>query len=89
MGTHLLIQQKTEVPTKVIMSVTGTTYKPDDPEFESKCRGIKAKGDFTFDGGDIQISATGKKSKAISIDGVFHYISGTRNCEVSTPQGDF
>lgn len=88
-GTHLLIQQKTEVPTKVIMSVTGTTYKPDDPEFESKCRGIKAKGDFTFDGGDIQISATGKKSKAISIDGVFHYISGTRNCEVSTPQGDF
>ena len=81
-GTDLLIQQKTEVPTRIEMTVTGTTYMPDDPELESKCRGIKVKGNFVFDGGDIKISATGKKSKAISVDGTYTYKSGTINCYV-------
>jgi hypothetical protein len=49
---------------------------------ESKCRGIKGKKDFTFDGGKILISATGVKSKAISIDGNYYYKSGSLNCAV-------
>ena len=81
-GGNLLVQQKTAVPTKIVMAVTGTTFKPKDPVLESKCRGIKGKGNFVFDGGDIQISATGKKSKAISIDGSYTYKSGTINCPV-------
>ena len=68
--------------TSINMTVTGTTYMPGDAVLESKCRGIKVKGNFTFDGGDIRISATGEKSKAISVDGDYTYVSGTLNCAV-------
>lgn len=61
--------------------VTGTTYAAGTDD-ESKCRGIKGKGDFLFDGGTIKISATGAKSKAISIDGAYTYKSGSLNCAV-------
>ena len=77
-GTNLIISQLTETPTLVKMNVTGTTYHKGEPD-ESKCRGIKAKGDFTFNGGTIQMSVTGKKAKGISIDGTYHYISGSTN----------
>ena len=66
------------------MTVTGTTYMPGDALLESKCRGIKVKGNFTFDGGDIRISATGAKSKAISVDGRYIYKKGTLNCPVDS-----
>ena len=65
------------------MAVTGTTYMPGDATLESKCRGIKVKGNFTFNGGSINISATGKKSKAISVDGIYTYKSGSINCKVN------
>lgn len=83
-GTDLLIAQKTGVPTKVKMVVTGTTYMPGDAELEAKCRGIKVKGDFTFDGGVIDIVATGAKSKEISVDGYYYYKSGSINCYVDS-----
>lgn len=76
----LFINQKTGT-TLIDLVVTGTTYAPGTAE-ESKCRGIKGKADFTFDGGKILISATGVKSKAISIDGNYYYISGSLNCAV-------
>ena len=82
-GTNLLIAQPTTTATLIDMAVTGTTYMPGDAQLESKCRGIKVKGDFTFDGGTIKISATGKKSKAISVDGDYTYKSGSINCAVS------
>ena len=63
------------------LKVTGTTYAAGTVD-ESKCRGIKGKGNFTFDGGTIKISATGAKSKAISIDGNYIYKSGSLNCSV-------
>jgi hypothetical protein len=63
------------------LKVTGTTYAAGTAD-ESKCRGIKGKGDFIFDGGTIKISATGAKSKAISIDGTYTYKSGSMNCAV-------
>lgn len=81
-GTDLLIQQHTDAATLIDFTVTGTTYMPGDPLLESKCRGIKVKGDFTFDGGTIRISATGAKSKAISVDGTYTYKSGSLNCAV-------
>lgn len=82
-GTNLLIAQPTTTATLIDMVVTGTTYMPGDALLESKCRGIKVKGDFTFDGGTIKISATGTKSKAISVDGDYTYKSGSINCAVS------
>ena len=63
------------------LKVTGTTHAAGTAD-ESKCRGIKGKGDFLFDGGTIKISATGVKSKAISIDGTYTYKSGQMNCAV-------
>ena len=63
------------------LKVTGTTHAAGTAD-ESKCRGIKGKGNFIFDGGTIKISATGVKSKAISIDGTYTYKSGSLNCAV-------
>lgn len=78
-GTDLLIGQPTDTPTLIKMNVTGTTYMKDDPDLESKCRGIKVKGNFTFDGGTIDMNVTGKKAKGISVDGTYTYKSGTTN----------
>ncbi len=83
-GTDLVIEQNTATQTRIEMTVTGTTYMPGDALLESKCRGIKVKGNFTFDGGDIRISATGAKSKAISVDGRYIYKKGTLNCPVDS-----
>ena len=81
-GTNLLIAQPSTTATLIDMAVTGTTYMPGNATLESKCRGIKVKGDFTFNGGTIKISATGTKSKAISVDGDYTYKSGSINCAV-------
>lgn len=78
-GTNLLINEESGNDTKITMNVTGTTYMPGDEKLESKCRGMKIKGNFTFDGGTINMSVTGKKAKGISCDGAYTYISGTTN----------
>ncbi len=57
-GTHLTVSQAQGGSTTIKMNVTGTTYMPGDATLESKCRGIKVKGDMTFAGGFIDISAT-------------------------------
>ncbi len=80
-GTNLLVNQATAA-TRIEMTVSGTTYMPGDADLESKCRGIKVKGDFTFDGGNIFITVTGQKAKAVSVDGAYTYKSGTINCPV-------
>ena len=86
-GTNLTVSQAQGGSTMIKMSVTGTTYMPGDATLESKCRGIKVKGDMTFAGGFIDISATGVKSKAISIDGVFYYSSGQMTCSIDAAGG--
>lgn len=78
-GTDLLINETSGNDTKITMNVTGTTYMPGDEDLESKCRGMKIKGNFTFDGGTISMTVTGKKAKGISCDGTYTYISGTTN----------
>ena len=86
-GTNLTVSQAQGGSTTIKMNVTGTTYMPGDATLESKCRGIKVKGDMTFAGGFIDISATGVKSKAISIDGVFYYSGGQMTCTVDAAGG--
>ena len=78
-GTDLLINQASGQTTSISMDVTGTTYMPGDEVLESKCRGIKVKGNYTFDGGNISMNVTGKKAKGISCDGTYTYKSGTTN----------
>lgn len=78
-GTDLLINQASGQTTSISMDVTGTTYMPGDAVLESKCRGIKVKGNYTFDGGNISMNVTGKKAKGISCDGTYTYKSGTTN----------
>ena len=86
-GTNLTVSQAQGGSTTIKMNVTGTTYMPGDATLESKCRGIKVKGDMTFAGGFIDISATGVKSKAISIDGVFYYSGGQMTCSIDAAGG--
>ena len=86
-GSNLLVDESSGNATNIKMSVTGTTYMPGDATLESKCRGIKVKGNMTFAGGFIDISATGVKSKAISIDGVFYYSGGQMTCTVDATGG--
>ena len=76
-GTDLMVSQKTATPTRVRMNVTGTTYHKGEVD-EAKCRGIKVQGQFTFDGGDINMAVTGKKAKGIVV-GSYKYVSGTTN----------
>lgn len=79
-GTDLLIDQTDEeTPTTVTMYVSGSTYMAGDEDLESKCRGIKVKGDFTFAGGTIYMEVTGSKAKGISVDGTYTYTGGTTN----------
>ena len=78
-GTDLLINQASGNATTIRMDVTGTTYMSGDPNLESKCRGMKIKGNYTFNGGSISMNVTGKKAKGISCDGTYTYISGTTN----------
>ena len=78
-GTDLTIDSASGSAPQLRMTVSGTTYMPGDATLESKCRGIKVKGNFTFDGGDIYMEVTGSKAKGISVDGLFNYKSGTSN----------
>lgn len=80
-ANNLLVDQTSGNATSITINVTGTTYHKDQ-EDESKTRGIKVDGDFTFDGGNINVTATGKKAKAIAVDGTYYYKSGTINCAV-------
>ena len=86
-GTNLTVSQAEGGSTKIKMTVTGTTYMLGDATLESKCRGIKVKGNLTFAGGFIDISATGTKSKAISVDGVYYYSGGQMTCTVDAAGG--
>ena len=57
--------------------VTGATYANGTAD-ESKCRGIKCKGDFILEGGTVKIK-TSSENKAASIDGEFVHTGGTYN----------
>lgn len=71
---NLLVSQKTATPTNITMAVPAGIYHEGQTD-EEKARGIRAKGTFTFDGGTVRITATGRKAKAIKV-GAYTYVSG-------------
>ena len=81
-GGSLLVQQDplegANVRPYIFLESTGDEYTDPVTSETSKCRGIKVKGDFTFNGGTIERGAnsTIKKSKMIGVDGTYTYISG-------------
>ena len=89
-GGNLLVQQDPEAASNVLPYVyvesTGDEYTDPVTKDTSKCRGIKVKGNFTFDGGTIERAATStvKATKIISVDGTYTYKSGIlKNCSIS------
>ena len=52
-----------------------------DPPHKRRGRRVHRAGGF------IDISATGEKSKAISIDGVFYYSGGQMTCSIDAAGG--
>lgn len=79
-GTDLYIGQAEDATTTITMNVAGTTYHKGEAD-ESKCRGIKVKGNYTLAGGSISMNVTGKKAKGISIDGLYTKTGGTTNVQ--------
>lgn len=82
-GTDLYINNSSGSDPLVRMELTGGTYMPGDALLESKCRGIKVKGNFTFDGGTIEMTWDANKNKGISVDGQYTYLSGSTNVNVN------
>lgn len=80
-GTNLYVNDDSGSAPTLNITVSGTTYAKGTVD-ESKTRGIKVDGNFTFDGGTIAVSATGTKGKAIVVDGTYTYVSGSINCSV-------
>ena len=44
--------------------------------------GANGKQNMTLDGGTLDIVVTGKKAKAVKLDGNFYYKSGEYNCSI-------
>lgn len=77
-GGNLTIGTAGSKEPSITMNVAGTTYHKGMVD-ESKCRGIKVKGNYTLAGGTISMNVTGKKAKGISVDGTYTYTGGTTN----------
>lgn len=90
-GSDLLVEQDVEAEANafpyIFMNASGNEYvNPADATDTSKCRGIKVKGNFTFNGGTLfrDLTSTVKASKIISIDGTYIYKAGVlTNCSIS------
>ena len=81
-GTDLLVDAASGTAPRIRMNVTGGRYPDPESGKEKRARGIDVDGDFTFDGGDISISATGKGAQAVKVGGTYTYLSGTIDCAV-------
>lgn len=79
-GTDLYIGQTEGATTAITMNVAGSTYHKGELD-ESKCRGIKVKGNYALAGGTISMNVTGKKAKGISVDGLYTKTGGTTNVQ--------
>lgn len=79
-GGNLLIDQAEGATTQVNMDVSGSTYHKGEVD-ESKCRGIKVKGNYTLAGGSVLMNVTGKKAKGVAVDGTYTHTGGTTNVQ--------
>ncbi len=75
-GGNLIVNEASGQATTITMTVAATTYKSGTAD-ESKCRGIKVKGDFIFGGGTIVMTVSGNKAKGIAFDGDYIHTGGT------------
>lgn len=78
----MYINQKTNPLVLNIQTSGGVYINPADPTDDSKCMGIRCKGDLHIDDGIIRVISTGTKGKSIKVDGVY-YGPGRAQLEVS------
>ena len=67
---NMLINQD-DNPTAMTIKALGTTYEDEETEEDSRCMGIKVKGNLTINAGTILVSNKGKYSYGIKVDGVY------------------
>ncbi|MBR4516752.1 MAG: carbohydrate-binding domain-containing protein [Bacteroidaceae bacterium] len=72
---NMLVDQAYSTTTMQIRA-TGTTYENEETEDESRCMGIKVKGNLTVNAGTIRVANTGKYSYGIKVDGVYTKAAG-------------
>ncbi len=72
---NMLVDQAYSTTTMQIRA-TGTTYEDVETEDESRCMGIKVKGNLTVNAGTIRVANTGKYSYGIKVDGVYTKAAG-------------
>jgi len=72
---NMLVDQAYSTTTMQIRA-TGTTYEDEETEDESRCMGIKVKGNLTVNAGTIRVANTGKYSYGIKVDGVYTKAAG-------------
>ena len=69
-GGNMLINEDDNT-TLMQIRATGTTYEDEETEEESRCMGIKVKGNLTVEAGTIQVANPGKYSYGIKVDGKY------------------
>ena len=67
---NMLINQD-DNPTAMTIKALGTTYEDEETEEDTRCMGIKVKGNLTINAGTILVSNKGKYSYGIKVDGVY------------------
>ena len=72
---NMMVDQAYSTTTMQIRA-TGTTYEDEETEDESRCMGIKVKGNLTVNAGTIRVANTGKYSYGIKVDGVYTKAAG-------------
>ena len=69
--TGNMLVNENDNATLIQIRATGTTYEDEVTEDESRCMGIKVKGNLTVNAGTIQVANTGKYSYGIKVDGTY------------------
>lgn len=67
---NMVVGEETST-TLMQIRATGTTYEDEETEDESRCMGIKVKGNLTVNAGTIQVANKGKYSYGIKVDGTY------------------
>ncbi len=80
-GTDMIVGTETGGPS-ITVNATGTTYMPGNATLESKCMGIRTRGNLTVKGGTVTVTSTGANARVIKVDGIYKKTGGTVNGKV-------